>query len=287
LDICNNISRDPCCTDSVVNKIKSLWQSQISKEEGKSMLSVHDRNLQIFMYYKFKNIKMFSQFMEQTEKNITPKNRVMLGYLSNDIFSVSSLTRIKASGRKCWNYLSNLIKGTYCMACDLSENHLRFGDKGKWNISLKDIQEQSINCSHHNRNIAVLIEYLVKVQDLLHLKYKEEITIVHPKWSVESVEEYILANKRSYYCSKDVTWCDSELLLKQFYIAPMLKLEMVNQDFFDHMSTLLIKYFSSYRVSKYENDIYDAFKKEDVKLYTKVLETQKTVKDFLISNPYR
>jgi len=136
--ICDGINRDPCCTTQVYDQIKSFWKADVDLKSPDSLMSRYTRNLNSIIYYKYRQTVILSYYVQMSTKTLNdiPKDvRSALSFLSNKAFPGMQLRNVEESGGQCWSHLSNVIKGTYCKACDRSESNLRFSQNDLWKIS--------------------------------------------------------------------------------------------------------------------------------------------------------
>lgn len=161
-DFCDGILRDPCCTKQVYDKIKSLWHADIDQKSQTNLMSAYTRNLNSIIYDKYHDVPRLAQYliMKHVEKDAPESTKAKIGYLAHKVFPPSYMRRVVNSGKKCWNHMANVIKGTYCKACDRLENQTRFENKDKWVISMKDLHEYYRNCNQHTRNYLALLKFL-------------------------------------------------------------------------------------------------------------------------------
>jgi len=136
--ICDGINRDPCCTTQVYDQIKSFWKADLDQKSPDSLMARYVRNLKSLIYYKYTATYELSYYIQMSAKSLNDiphETRSALSFLSNKVFQGHNLRRLIHSGGECWSHLSNVIKGTYCKACDRSESNLRFSKSDLWKIS--------------------------------------------------------------------------------------------------------------------------------------------------------
>jgi len=166
---CDGILRDPCCTNAVYDKIKSLWHAETSQKSQTNLMSTYTRNLNSIIYDKYFDVPRLAQFLLMKNDKIDAPNdtKVVAGYLAHKVFPPNYLRRLVDSGKTCWNHMANVIKGTYCKACDRAEQVKRFENKDKWAISMLDLHEYYRNCNKHTRNYLALLEFLDNTMKVL------------------------------------------------------------------------------------------------------------------------
>jgi hypothetical protein len=164
--------------------------------------------------------------------------------------------------------MANVIKGTYCRACDRAESNFRFGDKNLWKVGLKDLHEYYSNCYRHIKNTATLFKYTDHVMLTLHYLYKDKVKLVRPKLRYSTFDQFMLFLKSAYRCSKHKHWCNSQILLESFAISPMTMDEIRHVDYVGEVADYMVKYFSSLKSPiSYDRKLLAKWKVEDAAQY--------------------
>jgi len=174
-------------------------------------------------------------------KTFDTKTKVAIAKLSNGVFSENDLVSLKSNSRACWEHLGDTVKGAYCAICDAREGAFRFSRNDKILIGYDDLRSNAKYCGKYQN---IFMRFLSYTQDL-YLILKVMDPTFAPKHSptiLTSIQTRVLV-RQTARCRKDPKFCQSEVLLKEFHINFVTKLEEKNLHWLEDMAKGMIKYF--------------------------------------------
>jgi len=117
--------------------------------------------------------------------------------------------------------------------------------------------------------------------------YKDKIKIGEETSRYKTFDEKMLFLKSSYRCSRNVEWCNSQVLLESFNIGPMTMDEIMNVDYVDQASIIITQYFSDPASPlKRDKKILEKWKHEDAAQYEIARNHITEVRNYLNTNKF-
>jgi len=83
---------------------------------------------------------------------------------------------------------------------------------------------------------------------LLKYQFKDKIEYKKPTILKPTFDDQMLYLRSAYRCSRNIKWCNSQVLLESYYISPILIEEMYNDDYIAYASEMLIKYLAPKKI---------------------------------------
>lgn len=243
---CDGISENSCCTPDMFTSLKSFWESDIDPKDKQNKLRQHDINMNHVLRHKFRQVTDNAKEVLKEGKTLDPKDQVSIEKLAHTMFTENDYADLQSRSKTCWSFLANLTKGNYCLACDVNEGRIRFQDPKKWRISLQDLHEYSLNCGPYIQIFNGFIEYVRDVQVLIKIK-QPNFTFREPPKAMD-IDDLRLLFSKNWNCGQDVKKCQSNVLLKQYYVGLMTRVEM---DYFNYIEDMAKGCVANFHNPKY------------------------------------
>jgi len=162
------------------------------------------------------------------------------------------------------------------MTCDSGESRIRFSNPKKWNISIVDLQKYSSYCGNYIKSFYGFLDYLSDLKILLKIKDPEGTVIAMPK--IPSTDDLRLLYYKNYFCGKSKTFCNSEVLLNQYYVGLLPKVDLDYFDFIRSMAISVKKNFSNPKYQEEEAKKIEAQEKKEDKKKLRILTAKQKMK---------
>merc|ERR1711974_488791 len=106
-------------------------QTHLDQRDKNNLMGKNSKMLNSIIMGKYPATYKLAQYiqMNNLHEKADKKTKVAISNLANKVVNGGQLRGVLDSGMKCWNHMSNIIKGMYCKACDGDSSYAIFGAK--------------------------------------------------------------------------------------------------------------------------------------------------------------